>query len=1581
MLLACVLMPAVGQAQAPSPGVFSTLQTDLVPDIGVALEPATMRSRAVGVDTQRVAAARLGQQALRLNLFDDAAVSVQIDRVRPTRSGYFITGRPEGFEWGEVRLVVNGPVMVGTVVTPEGKYTIRYGGSGRHVIREVDPSQEALEDDVVESPPPATPPQTIAPGDPLPGLPQEIAPGNTLPGPPQAIAPGDPFGAVLRPATDAVQDQPTEDGSEVRVLVVYTPALQSEQGGAAGIQALVDLMIESANQAFEVSGIEPRLVLAHAALVDYVEVHRRTDLDRLVEPDDGYMDEVHALRNEHAADLVHLLTAGQTPGQRSGIAYRLEEENLELAETSAFAVTVGASEEIFTHEIGHNFGMNHDRFRDQANSSIYPYAFGYVNSRAFEPGAPETSRWRTIMAYNHHCGSAGFSCPRLFRFANPDQTWLGDPLGVPADHPVSAGGGPADARLTINRAARWIGSFRSEACTQFAVTTQTPVVPMDETEVVLKVDTAPGCLWEVSSRSEFATTEPGARRSGSGLVSIRVDANDTGAERNGTVSVAGVTVEFRQLATNAGICSRTPAVVQAIAVDEGCDEIDARRLAGITSLSVRGQGITTLKEGDFDGLLNLESLRIDDNRLTELPENLFAGLSRLDRLYIGRNPLAELPAGLFAGLSNLRYLNVSFTPLEALPDDVFAGLSTLRWLNLSSNELSALPDNVFAGLSEVESLSMGNQDLSELSPGAFVGLSGLIDLAIGNARYDTLPSGLFDGLDNLRALNIGGRRLTSLPEDLFVGLSSLDTLFFYNSPISDFPPGLFRGLSRLERLIIDNTYVRSLPEDLFADLTALELLLLPRNALESLPPGIFADLAALKRLDLAENLLSNLPDGVFAGLTSLEMLALEGNRADPLPIGMALKKVGDNQFKAVVPTGAPFDLALPVSSNGGTIDGSADTVTIPVGAVESSPTGVSRNADTQQRVTVDVGVLPDLPTGHSGYVLRKHESLPVSVLASLDPADAALSGLSLGEATLDPAFKPDTTVYSASVEHVVTSATVTPFTSNTSAEAEIRDASDAALADADADADGHQVSLDVGENVFRVAVTAENGVSTRTYTIVVTRHESNCNRTPQVLRALAEAVSDVESCGDLRHAHFAEITELDLSGMGISSLKAGDFAGLSALRSLRLDGNSLASLPDGVFSGLSELRDLRLDYNELSDLPGDAFSGLSSLESLTFSENNLTELPDGLLLGLTRLRVLLLNANAIPALPISVSLQRVDESRFKAVAPTGAPFALEISLSVSSGGEIEGGADSITIPVGAAESASLGVTRIDADIDTVTVDIATLPFFPRAHGGYSLEKDASLPLEIALPEEVAPPAQVTGVELARGFTSLRVSWTAVSGADGYKLQWKSGDEDYDDETRQAVVSGGDTLSYTITGLTVGAEYTVRVLATREGADDGPFSEEVGAATRSGDPDVNGDGVLDADDAQIMWYAYRFASLVGDGETGGTEASRRRFLGGYSGLDDPSDEDLRAMVARANTWRTEGLNEGGDINADGVIDDLDARAMYRAYRSASLLGDGVEGGAERFRLQLLGPLAGKADPTDEDLKAMLRRANELREAYG
>lgn len=1764
-VLTCAMIPRAGHAQAPSPGVFSEIQAGLVPGLTPALEPATQRSRVVQVDTQQITAARLGRETLRLNLFDDVAVVVRIDRVRPTGSGYFISGRPLGMEWGEVRLVVNGPVIVGTIVTPEARFTIRFSASGRHVIRQIDPSAERSEHDVDE---------------------------NFMPtGPPQAGSSVDPLASTAGSATKMNEDVPTEDGSEIRVLVVYTPTMQAQQGGTAGMEALIDLMIHSANHAFEISGINPRLVLAHTALVDYAEERSNIAVVRLYRPDDGHMDEVHALRDKYAADLVHLLTIGT--GGPSGTASPGFRESL-TAESSGFAVTASGLEETFTHETGHNFGLEHDRYTETVEDAVYPYAFGYVNNRAFAPGAPVTARWRTVMAYLDRCSDAGFSCPRLMRFSNPDQTHGSDPLGVPPDDPATGPEGPADARLTINRAARWVASFRSEACTEFSVSPETPVASVDGGEVVVEVDTAPGCLWEASSQSGFLTPPPDARRSGPGFINIGVEANQTEEERIGKLTVAGNSINVRQLATDAGICGRSPLVVQAIAGHLQCDEVTDNDLTETLTLSLDGQGVGSLKAGDFEGLSNVTVLDVSRNQLTDLPEGLFAGLSSLETLRLSQNRLTDLPEGIFAGLSSLETLALSYNRLTDLSNGWLADLSSLERLELDSNGLTQLSQEQFADLANLEVLSLSYNQLSTLPDGVFAGLTRLMQLHLSGNRLDALPNRPFAGLSELEVLELSSTQISIFPEDAFADLSKLRVLNLQHNILGTLPGRLFAGLSDLERLYLWGSRLNNLPEDLFAGLSRLERLSIGRNRLTTLPDSIFSVLGALKELNLEHNQLSDLPDGIFSGLTSLESLYLGGNRVEPLPIGLTLERVGENQFKAVAPTGAPFALPIAVSSDGGTIEGSANSVTIRVGTVESAPLSIARIAGMQQRITVDIGSLPDVPDTHSGYVLEKDRALPLSVLPSIDPADASLSGLSLRDGTLDPVFSPEITRYTASVAHGVTSTTVTLETSNASATAAFHDEREAALPDTDANADGHQVSLNEGENVIKIEVSAENGTSIGTYTIVMTREATKCDRTAEVLAGIVKAVPNINECGFLRSAHLAEITELDLSNQGISSLKSGDFAGLSALERLLLNDNQLTilpadvfsdlaalvvleltanqleSLPDKVFFGLSELRAIILSFNRLSrlpegifsglseiytlwlggnaltSLPPDAFSGLSALQSLTlhgnalttldpdtfsglsslrdlwlganeltnlpagvFSDlsalqslwlygnaltslpadafsglfalrqlwlngNQLTTLPDGVFAGLTRLRNVGLGDNAVDPMPLSVSLDKVGEDRFKAVVPTGAPFALDLPLSVSAGGEIEGGADAVTVPAGAVESVSLSVTRVAGESDSVTVDIGTLPSPPKDHWGYVLEKDATLPIEIALPDAPPSPAQVEHVEVTPDAEILGVSWTSVPEADGYKVQWKSGEEEYGearqavitdgdteryaitglaagteytvrviatrenaddgpasdevagtpraaslaqvtrlgvksrmnelrvswtavaeasgykvqwrsgedeyDEARQAVIDGGDAVTYTITGLSAGTEYTVRVIATGVQVEDGPPSEEVSAMPRSGDPDVNGDGVLDRNDAQIMIYAYVFSGLVGDGESGGTAEWRQRFLAGYSGRTDPSDEDLKAMLRNANDWRTAGVNEGGDINEDGMIDGADANAMYYAYAFGGLLGNGETGGTARFRSQLLGPLAGKPDPTDEDLREMLRRANKLREEY-
>ena len=182
---------------------------------------------------------------------------------------------------------------------------------------------------------------------------------------------------------------------------------------------------------------------------------------------------------------------------------------------------------------------------------------------------------------------------------------------------------------------------------------------------------------------------------------------------------------------------------------------------------------------------------------------------------------------------------------------------------------------------------------------------------------------------------------------------------------------------------------------------------------------------------------------------------------------------------------------------------------------------------------------------------------------------------------------------------------------------------------------------------YTVTITVSDGSLTDTITVtiniinvvetpVVPTLNLLSGRTPQVRDAIVAAVPGVNSANDVTEAHLKTITRLDLSDKSITSLKAGDFDGLSSLRTLYLNDNQLTSLPSNLFSGLTTLRDLYLNNNQLTSLPVDLFAGLSSLRQINLHTNQLTSLPVGIFSGLSSLTQLFLRNNRLTSLPADV---------------------------------------------------------------------------------------------------------------------------------------------------------------------------------------------------------------------------------------------------------------------------------------------------------------------------------------------------------
>ena len=229
------------------------------------------------------------------------------------------------------------------------------------------------------------------------------------------------------------------------------------------------------------------------------------DLRRLRAPSDGYMNEVHTIRDRVWADAVILLRR-----QGGGLADFMENESTAFAPL-AFCVS-GVNAATFAHELGHLMGLLHDRYVECGSNGcdrgVSADAYGYVNQAAFESGAAESKRWRTIMSYDTQCTNAGFNCQRVLYFSNPDNSYPdadGDPMGValtPSNRNSIAVDGPADAARALNDTRDTVAEFRQGRAVKvsFAAATYT-VTEGGSVTVTVQLDAAPGRTLDLPFRS------------------------------------------------------------------------------------------------------------------------------------------------------------------------------------------------------------------------------------------------------------------------------------------------------------------------------------------------------------------------------------------------------------------------------------------------------------------------------------------------------------------------------------------------------------------------------------------------------------------------------------------------------------------------------------------------------------------------------------------------------------------------------------------------------------------------------------------------------------------------------------------------------------------------------------------------------------------------------------------------------------------------------------------------------------------------------------------------------------------------
>ncbi len=104
----------------------------------------------------------------------------------------------------------------------------------------------------------------------------------------------------------------------------------------------------------------------------------------------------------------------------------------------------------------------------------------------------------------------------------------------------------------------------------------------------------------------------------------------------------------------------------------------------------------------------------------------------------------------------------------------------------------------------------------------------------------------------------------------------------------------------------------------------------------------------------------------------------------------------------------------------------------------------------------------------------------------LKESDADLTNLTISSGILMPVFAADTTAYNAFIAYGVGSITITPTTSNPNATCNIR-CDESSWAEVLSGSPCAPLAINVGTNTVEVLVTAEDGTTTKTYTIAVYR--------------------------------------------------------------------------------------------------------------------------------------------------------------------------------------------------------------------------------------------------------------------------------------------------------------------------------------------------------------------------------------------------------------------------------------------------------------------------------------------------------------
>jgi len=324
---------AAAQQQAPPPSLF-----ELVPASEITRfhdDPAAIRQDNVSLNEDLLLSERLGLgtvEEITLNLFPDVSYTgTHAETELAYGGGYVVRYDLGDGGWDYAAFSVLNDAVSGVVHVGERIFTIGNVGDGELTVSEVDP---ALYE-------------------------------------PCGVDASHKVGASKLNGAGGGR----ASGHTAHIMVVFTDDCVTAEGGIDGANSLANLAVSEMNRALAQGDGLLRVNLVHTYETVYTQSgSQSTDLGRLRDTSDGYMDEVHGFRDAYGADFVELFIANYG----SGVAY-VNCDGTSGWAGNAFSVgknTRVAATYTLAHELGHNMGLQHDAANSGGSCST-AYCFGW----------------------------------------------------------------------------------------------------------------------------------------------------------------------------------------------------------------------------------------------------------------------------------------------------------------------------------------------------------------------------------------------------------------------------------------------------------------------------------------------------------------------------------------------------------------------------------------------------------------------------------------------------------------------------------------------------------------------------------------------------------------------------------------------------------------------------------------------------------------------------------------------------------------------------------------------------------------------------------------------------------------------------------------------------------------------------------------------------------------------------------------------------------------------------------------------------------------------------------------------------